>query len=45
MLKLYKNGMLKLDEMLSQSHPIEDINLAFDAMKRGEVARSVITFE
>jgi S-(hydroxymethyl)glutathione dehydrogenase/alcohol dehydrogenase len=45
LLKLYKAGHLKLDELLSQSHPIEDVNLAFEAMQRGEVARSVITFD
>ena len=45
LLKLYKAGQLKLDELLSQSHPIEDVNLAFEAMQRGEVARSVITFD
>ena len=33
---------LKLDEMISARLPLEQINDAFDKMKSGEVARSVI---
>ncbi len=40
----YLDGRLRLDEMISQRIPLDEINPAFDAMKKGEVARSVIVF-
>ena len=42
--ELYRQGRLKLDEMVSQRLSLEQVNKAFDDMKKGEVARSVITF-
>ena len=45
LLDLYKAGRLKLDELVSRTYPIEGINDAFEAMKNGEVARSVIVFD
>lgn len=41
---LYMGGRLKLDELVSARIPLDEINQGFDAMRRGEVARSVITF-
>jgi len=41
----YLDGRLRLDEMISKRIPLEEINPAFDAMKGGEVARSVIVFD
>ena len=41
---LYMAGKLKLDELVSRTYPLEEINEAFAAMKNGEVARSVIVF-
>jgi S-(hydroxymethyl)glutathione dehydrogenase/alcohol dehydrogenase len=41
---LYKAGKLKLDELISREYPIEQINDAFDALRRGEVARSIVRF-
>ena len=41
----YLDGRLKLDEMISRRIPLDQINPAFDAMRNGEVARSVIVFE
>ena len=41
----YLQGRLKLDEMVSQRLKLEQINEAFDDMKQGHVARSVITFD
>lgn len=41
----YLDGKLKLDQMISKRIALEDINSAFDEMKRGEVARSVIVFD
>ena len=40
----YLQGQLRLDEMVSATLPIEKINDAFDAMRAGEVARSVVVF-
>jgi S-(hydroxymethyl)glutathione dehydrogenase / alcohol dehydrogenase len=42
---LYLQGRLKLDELVSARIKIEEVNDAFDAMKAGEVARSVIVFD
>lgn len=41
----YLDGRLRLDEMISKRIPLEEINPAFEAMKAGEVARSVIIFD
>lgn len=40
----YLDGRLRLDEMISRRIPLDEINGAFDAMKKGEVARSVIVY-
>ncbi len=41
---LYMSGKLKLDELVSRRYPLTGINDAFDALRAGEVARSVIAF-
>jgi S-(hydroxymethyl)glutathione dehydrogenase/alcohol dehydrogenase len=41
----YLNGRLKLDEMISARIALEQVNAAFEEMKRGELARSVIVFD
>jgi S-(hydroxymethyl)glutathione dehydrogenase/alcohol dehydrogenase len=41
----YRQGRLKLDEMITRRGKLEDVNEAFRAMKAGEVARSVLMFE
>ena len=41
---LYMAGRLKLDQLVTRTFSLEDINEAFAAMKAGEVARSVIVF-
>ena len=43
-LDLYKEGDLKLDELISRTIRLDDVNEAFEAMETGEVARSVIDF-
>ena len=45
LLNLYKAGKLKLDELISRRFPLEDVNGAFDALSKGEVARSVLYFD
>jgi S-(hydroxymethyl)glutathione dehydrogenase/alcohol dehydrogenase len=42
---LYLSGRLKLDELVSRRITLDEINEGFEAMRRGEVARSVIAFE
>jgi S-(hydroxymethyl)glutathione dehydrogenase/alcohol dehydrogenase len=42
---LYMNGRLKLDELVSARIGLDEINQGFEAMRRGDVARSVIVFE
>jgi Zn-dependent alcohol dehydrogenase len=44
LLDLYKKGELKLDELISREIGLDDVNDAFEAMKSGEVARSVIVY-
>ena len=44
LIDLYRAGKLKLDELLTRSYPIEQINDAYAALERGEVARSVVKF-
>jgi S-(hydroxymethyl)glutathione dehydrogenase/alcohol dehydrogenase len=40
----YKSGELKLDELISRTITVDQVNEAFEAMKAGEVARSVIQY-
>lgn len=41
----YLRGLLKLDDMISRRIPLEQINEAFDEMRRGEATRSVVVFD
>ncbi len=41
---LYLDGRLKLDELVSATYPLEEINQAIAAVKRGEARRNVIVF-
>ena len=43
-IELYLQGRLKLDELVSRRIKLEQVNEAFEHIRRGEVARSVITF-
>lgn len=44
LLELYKQGRLRLDELISERVNLESVNQACEKLKSGEVARSVITF-
>ncbi len=44
-LEFYRQGRLLLDEMVTKRGRLADINDAFRAMKAGEVARTVLTFD
>lgn len=41
---LYQQGRLKLDELITKRYPLEQINEAIAAVKRGEALRNVIVF-
>jgi S-(hydroxymethyl)glutathione dehydrogenase/alcohol dehydrogenase len=44
-MSLYQAGDIKLDELVSQRVTLDEFAHAFDALERGEVARSVVTFD
>jgi S-(hydroxymethyl)glutathione dehydrogenase/alcohol dehydrogenase len=41
---LYLDGRLKLDQLISRTYPLADINEGFAAMRGGGVARGVVVF-
>ncbi len=41
---LYQAGRLKLDELITNRYPLEQINEAIESVERGEALRNVITF-
>ena len=43
-IQLYRQGRLKLDELVSARIGLDDINDGYAEMKKGEIARSVIMF-
>lgn len=45
LLALYRDGRLKLDELVSGCYPLERINEAMDEVRQGTALRNVITFE
>ncbi len=44
LVELYLDGRLKLDELISRTYTLEEINEGFAALRRGEVARGVVVF-
>jgi len=44
MVEQYMNGEIKIDEFITYTMPLEDINRAFDLMHEGKSIRSVIHF-
>ena len=45
LVNLYMNGRIKIDPMISRTYGLDEINEAYEALDRGEVARSVILFD
>jgi S-(hydroxymethyl)glutathione dehydrogenase/alcohol dehydrogenase len=39
---MHQSGKLLLDELLTRTYPLEEINTAYAALERGEVARSLV---
>ncbi len=44
LVKLYKAGRLKLDELITKRYKLEDVDKAMDEVVRGEALRNVIVF-
>nr|WP_263314729.1 zinc-dependent alcohol dehydrogenase family protein [Mammaliicoccus sp. Marseille-Q6498] len=44
-IKLYKQGRLAVDELLTDTIPLEDINEGFDRLAKGDVARLVVKMD
>jgi len=44
MVDQYMNGEIKIDEFITYTMPLEDINKAFDLMHSGESIRSVVQY-
>jgi len=44
LVELYRNGRLKLDELITTRYPLEQINEAIAAMETGAALRNVIVF-
>jgi S-(hydroxymethyl)glutathione dehydrogenase/alcohol dehydrogenase len=44
LMELYRQKRLKIDELISRRYALNEINEAYDALKGGEVNRSVIVF-
>lgn len=44
-LSLYDEGKLKLDELITQTYRLEQVNQAFDDLQAGKNARGVLLFE
>jgi NDMA-dependent alcohol dehydrogenase len=42
---LYKAGILKLDELITNRFPLEDINKAIDQVVKGQALRNIIMFK
>ena len=44
LVNLYLDGRLKIDELISRTYKLEDINEGFTALRTGQVARGVVVF-
>ena len=44
-IEFYRQGRLKLDEMVTKRGRLEDLNNALESIRRREVARTVLMFD
>lgn len=44
-MQLYQKGALKLDELITQTYPLDDLSIAFDDLLKGKNAKGVIVFD
>ena len=45
MVDLYLSGRIKIDPLISRTYRLEEINPAYEALEKGEVARSILVFD
>ena len=45
LMELYSRGLLKLDEMITRTYALDDLQQAFDDMMAGRNAKGVILFD
>jgi S-(hydroxymethyl)glutathione dehydrogenase/alcohol dehydrogenase len=45
LLGLYREGQLKLDELITKRYRLDDINEGYEAMRSGENIRGVIVYD
>jgi NDMA-dependent alcohol dehydrogenase len=45
LLRLYKHGLLKLDELVTKSYALEDINQGYDDLLAGRIMRGTVLFD
>jgi len=45
LLRLYQEGQLKLDELVTTTYPIEDINVGYQAMRDGTNIRGMLIYD
>ena len=44
LIDMFMSGKYKLNELISRRVPLTDVNLAYDALLKGEVKRSVVVY-
>ena len=44
-IELYRAGKLKLDELVTNTFTLDEINDAFEVLEAGEVARGVVRYD
>ena len=45
LLRLYQEGQLKLDELITNTYPLEDINVGYQAMRDGTNIRGMVIYD
>lgn len=45
LLRLYQEGQLKLDELITNTYPLEDINVGYQAMRDGTNIRGMVMYD
>ncbi|MDT4937247.1 MAG: hypothetical protein QOG80_918 [Pseudonocardiales bacterium] len=44
-LSLYRHGLLKLDELVTKTYPLEQVNEGYDDLLNGRIMRGLLTFD
>jgi Zn-dependent alcohol dehydrogenase len=43
-LSLYRHGLLKLDELVTRTYPLDQVNEGYDDLLNGRIMRGLLTF-